>query len=255
MNPPRRQGRSAIFWILIAAGGSCALCSVLTLGLVVAGGASASDLGAVTGELPRGNTPDLFPGSPGFLPSGRGVRIPEAAIVEGRPEGLWWRWQMDSFDKARALVTLFLPDGTCATNPRPGGGFLFDVEGQRAQRGHTGLGTCELGSGTLTQHIDGFTSADSFESGTDGEGAFFKLGAARHSPLTPPTASQLVGTWKESSGYSYVFSPDGAFGSGTWRLEGYLLELHPADRPSWISTVGMTGDSFLIMNAAIYSRQ
>ncbi len=236
------------------------MCSVLTLLLLVVGGASTDALGtapgsATTSLLPRGHTPDLFPGRPGFLPSGQGVDIPAAAVVDGRPEGLWWRWQMDSFNKARALVTLFLPDGTCATNPRPGGGFLFDLEGQRAQRGRTGVGTFEVANGTITQRIDGFTSSDAFESGTDGDGAFFKVGAARYSPLTPPTADQLVGTWKESSGYRYVFGAGGAFGSGTWQLEGYLLELRPADRPSWIATVGMTGDSFLVMDGAIYSRQ
>ncbi len=52
-----------------------------------------------------------------------------------------------------------------------------------------------------------------------------------------------------------MFSAGGAFGPGTWRLEGYLLELRPADMPGWISTVGMTGDSFLIMNGAVYARQ
>jgi len=257
MSQAAKQGKSSLFWLLIAVGAGCAVCSGVTLlTLLVAGSSTDGPPMVGAGEaLPRGETPDLFPGTPGFLPSGRGVSIPDADLVDGRPEGLWWRWQMDSFDKAKAEVTLFLADGTCATHPRPGAGFLFDLEGQRAQRGNTGVGTCAVSDGTFTRQSDGFTSTDSFESGTDGDGAFFKVGQARSSPMTAPTAEQLVGTWKESSGAHYVFSAGGAFGSGTWRLEGYLLELHPSDRPGWISTVGMTGDSFLIMNGAVYSRQ
>jgi hypothetical protein len=38
-------------------------------------------------------------------------------------------------------------------------------------------------------------------------------------------------------------------------LEGHLLQLTPRDAPSWISFVGMTGDSFLIMGQTVYTRQ
>jgi hypothetical protein len=191
----------ALLCVLLAVGASCAVCSGLTLLTVLVEGVDTDSTGSTNSAdtsaleaLPRGETPQLYPGSPGFLPSGRGVGIPSAALVDERPEGLWWRWQMDSSDQAKAEVMLFLPDGTCATRPRPGGGFVFDLEGQRAQRGITGVGTCDFSGGTLTRQHDGFTATDPFESGTDGDGAFFKLGQARYSPLTPPTAEQLVGT-------------------------------------------------------------
>ncbi len=117
------------------------------------------------------------------------------------------------------------------------------------------MGTCDISAGTFTRRSDGFTSSDSFESGTDDDGPFFKVGKARYSPLTPPTSEQLVGTWQAAAGSRYVFSANGAFGPGAWRLEGYLLELRPGDMPQWISTVGMTGDSLMVMNGAVYSRQ
>ncbi len=86
------KGKSALFWILMAAGASCAVCSGLSLVVLVAAGSSGDSLQASDVQaLPRGETPDLFPGSPGFLPSGRGVQIPDAELVDGQPQGLWWR--------------------------------------------------------------------------------------------------------------------------------------------------------------------
>lgn len=265
-----------MFWIVLATAGSCAGCSLLTLGVLFLG-AFTEDVGAApavvsgSGALPTGNTPDLSPGSPGWLPSGRGVSIPDAEVVDGRPQGLWWTFKLQGDGKTwGAGLTLFLPDGTCATHPRPGGGYLFDLEGQRAQRGNTGLGTFEVVEEKITLHIDGYDSTASFESGSDGEGPFFKVGAHKYQPLTPPTAESLVGNWKSASG-KFIFRADGTFeqgnvlftegyvvaagGQGRWQLDGYLLWVRPPDAPSWITTVGMTGENFLIVGSTVYTRR
>lgn len=258
-------------------GASCAACSALTVGVMALGLVAGDDAHAAPGPratsaspLPTGNTPLLFPGMPGWLPSGRGVPIPEARVVEGRPEGLWWHWQSQSATKMNAGLVLYLPDGTRATNPRPGAGLLFDLEGQRAQRGATGLGTFEVRGGTITQTSDGFTHSDPFATGSDRDGPFFTTGAARNMPLAPPTEAGLVGTWGTPGG-KYVFRPDHTFESGLvamgggytlaagsrgrWQLDGYLISLQPDGAPGWITTIGATGDRFLVLGADIYDRK
>lgn len=249
---------------------------MMTLGLMALGLVAGDDVkssptrSASSGKLPTGNTPDLYPGSPGWLPSGRGVPIPEAQLVDGRPEGLWWHWQSVSESKMNAGIILFLPDGTRASNPRPGGGRLFDLEGQRAQRGTTGLGTFEINDGMITQHYDGYASTDAFETGSDADGAFFKTGAAKHMALAPPTEEGLVGTWATPGG-KYVFRSDGTFESGlvdinsdytlaagsrgTWKLDGYLISIQQLGGPSWITTIGATGDNFVVIGSSIYDRK
>jgi hypothetical protein len=264
------QGRSALFWILLAVGGSCALCSVSTLGLMalglVAGDVKSNTLApSGTEAMPTGNTPNLYPGSPGWLPSGRGVAIPEARVVDGKPEGLWWHWQLTSDSKMNAGLTLFLADGTCATDPRPGGGLLFDLEGQRAQPGST-LGTFEVTGGKLVQHYERFTSNDPFEETSEG----FSLGPQKHMPLSPPTQRGLVGNWSTPGG-KFIFRDDGTYESGmvaldgrytlaagaqgTWMLDGYLVRISPSGAAPWITTVGVTGADFLVMGSTIYNRK
>lgn len=221
-----------------------------------------------SGRIPTGDTPDLFPGSPGWLPSGRGVRIPPARLVEGRPQGLWWHPQARS-GRTVAMLTLFLPDGTRASSPRPGAGDLFDVEGQKRQRGATGVGTFELAGGRITQAYDGFVKTDTFRTGSDADGAWIEIGAGRHRPLAPPAAKGLVGTWSGAGG-RYVFRADGTYesghvsasseltiaagGRGTYVLDGYLLSLRPADGPGWITTIGASGAACLVIGPTLYCR-
>ncbi len=262
-----------MFWILVVAGVSCAVCSAMTLGVMGLGLIAGDDVSSSrprSGGLPTGNTPDLYPGGVGWLPSGRGVPIPEARVVDGRPEGLWWHWQTTSASKMNAGLILFLADGTRATNPRLGGGLAFDLEGQRAQRGSTGVGTFEVNDGKLVQHGDGYTSTDDFETGSDRDGDFFKTGAARHMPLAPPTEDGLIGTWGTPGG-KFVFNADGTYESGLvdvgrdytlaagsrgrWLLDGYLIQFQPNGGPSWISIIGATGDRFIVIGSSIYDRK
>lgn len=272
-------GKGTLFWVLVASAGACALCSLSTLGLLALGLVGSDDapttvttpmvVSASSGAIPTGDTPDLFPGSPGWLPSGRGVPIPEPELTDGRPQGLWWFPQMQG-TKMASMRIIFLPDGTRATHPRPGGPLLFDLEGQKAQRGQTGVGTFEVNDGVITQHYDGFTSTGELSSGEDAEGAWFNIGQMRYRPLAPPRTERLIGTWK-SAGGTYVFRDDGTFesghitdtgvwtvasgGQGTWVHDGYLLQLRPNGAPGWITTIGATGDDFLVIGTVLYKRE
>ena len=270
------MAKSATFWVLAAAGGTAGLCCLSTMGVMMLGLVSEDAPGTssapvrTASRLPTGETPDLFPGMPGWLPSGRGVPIPDAEVVDGRPEGLWWIPFTAPSGQAQALTTLFLADGTRATNPRPGGGERFDLEGQRAQRGQTGVGTFALEGSTLKQRYDGFESAGEFDSGDDTAGPWFSIGQARYRPLAPPSAERLVGQW-DSGSSRWAFHDDGTYesgsvndfgdfvvagtGRGTWALDGYLIAITPADGAGWINRVGMTGDDLLVLGQILYGRK
>jgi hypothetical protein len=205
------------------------------------------------GHLPTGETPDLYPGAPGWLPSGRGVAIPAARVVRGSPEGMWWSFQTRGA-RTSAIATIFLADGTRASNPRPGGGTLFDVEGQRKGRGTTGVGTFSVKDGKITQTYDGFTHTDAFKSGGGPDGEWIEIGASRHYPLAPVTTRDLAGTWK-AAGQTFSFGADGSLpGGGTWQLDGYLLAIRNRGAAAYITTVGRTG-KLLIIGASSFTRE
>lgn len=272
----RMAKRSTLFWVGIAAASVCGLCSLGTLGLMALGlvaagddapaASSASAAAPTTGAIPTGNTPGLFPGMPGFRPSGRGVRIPDADF-DGEPRGLWWALRMGGAE-TRCQVIAFFEDGTYADGPRPGGPYLVDVEGQRAENGTTGVGSFEVMGDTITMKHDGFSSTDPLSSGDDEDGEWFAIRQLKFRPVSVPSRDVLVGTWK-TAGSRYVFHDDGTFEmgqvsleawagqkrTGRWTLDGYLLMLEPTDGPGWITTVGSTvGERFLIVGDVLHSR-
>ncbi|HEY1088764.1 MAG TPA: hypothetical protein VGE37_13765 [Archangium sp.] len=269
-----KQGKSAVFWVIIATAGACAICSVFTFALIGLGlltaDAPTSPVAAATSKLQTGQTPHLFPGMPGWLPSGQGVSIPTAEEVDGEPRGLWWSFELNG-NTTVAAMALFLEDGTYATHPRFGGGMLFDVEGQRAQKGNTGVGTYRVEDGKISQDHDGFKSRGviiSFDS--DEGGPFMMIGSTKYWPLSAPNENDLVGTWRTAGG-KYVFRDDGTFesgqvdvngaytvavgGQGRWLLEGYLLQVSPNGAPGWITPIGATGDRFLVIGTRLYDRE
>ena len=56
--------------------------------------------------------------------------MPAARVVNGRP-GVSGVPQVQGM-KTVALRVIYLPDGTCATSPRPGAPMQFDLDGQRS---------------------------------------------------------------------------------------------------------------------------
>lgn len=272
--------RSAVFWVAIGVGGLCAVCSMGTVGLLALGvladdgassttpsGRPATTTSAATGRIPTGHTPGLFPGMPGWLPSGRGVAIPDAELDDG-PRGLWWAPQMNGANTTCRLK-VFFADGRYADGLRPGGPFLEDLEGQAAENGSTGVGSFDVSGDTITVRHDGFTSTDPYGTGEDDSGAYFSIGQLKHRPLTAPSTDQVVGHWK-GAGSDYRFGDDGTFESGqlaqgvlagaghrgTWVQEGHLLMLTPVGAPGWITTIAMTPDArFLIIGGTLLSRE
>jgi hypothetical protein len=41
-------------------------------------------------------------------------------------------------------------------------------------------------------------------------------------------------------------------GQGRWQLDGYLLQLSPNSAPSYITTIGATGTTFLVIGSLVF---
>ncbi|GMU60228.1 MAG: hypothetical protein AMXMBFR34_19910 [Myxococcaceae bacterium] len=269
---PAMAKRSALFWAAVTVGTLCGACTLGTAALMALGVVASDDEqpaspSATSSAIPTGDTPGLFPGMPGWKPSGRGTAIPEAAF-DGAPRGLWWAPRMDGAQTS-CRVILFLADGTYADGPRPGGPRLIDLEGQRAENGTTGVGTFDVSGGSITMRHDGFSSTEPLTSGDDDDGTWFAIRSLKYRPVAEVPRDTLVGTWK-TAGSRYVFHDDGTFEmgqvsleawagasrKGRWTLDGYLLMLEPFDNAGWITTVGSTvGGRFLIVGDTLHSRE
>lgn len=242
---------------------------IASIEVVGAAPAKPGDAAPKAQKLPTGDTPDLFPGSPGWLPSGRGIAIPTSRLVDGKPEGIWWRLAPQN---TRMVVrdVIYLPDGTRASDPRPGGPDLFDLEGQKQQKGSTGVGTWKIVGDRMVETYDGFTNEGAYTHGSDADGPFFKIGAAIYRPLAVPTREGLIGAWTTPGG-KWVFKADGTYesghitdtgdftvaagGRGTWELEGRLIAIRPEGAPMWINQIGAWNDRNLMFGTVLYQKQ
>ncbi len=204
--------------------------------------------------IPTGPASNLYPGMPGWLPSGVGLPVPAPALVDGKPVGLWWR---PAATPGFAEVRIYLPSGIRASNPRLGGPRLYDSEGQRRQPGATGVGTFEIGGGQIVERYDGFENRYPYTVNKDG----FQIGAARFSPVEAVTANSLVGAWLGQS-ENFEFGPDGIVtygvdsvnGRGRYNFDGYLLHIQPERGPGWVQFIGHTG-VFLIRGTSVLQRR
>lgn len=194
-----------------------------TPGPVSAAGSAA----APTGRIPTGVTPNLYPGMPGWLPSSSGVPLPDPAMVDGKPVGLWWR---AAGALGTADVRVYLPHGVRASNPRLGGPRLYDLEGQRRQPGAKGVGTFDIGGGQIVERYDGFENRYGYAATRDS----FQVGGATFRPLLPVTGRSIVGSWRGPR-LNFDFREDGTVVYGTdvipkrgrYELDGYLLQILP----------------------------
>lgn len=264
VNQPVDKKRGPLFATLAIGGIAASCCCLSTVGLAFLDEeVTTVSRATASGEIPTGDTPTLFPGSPGWLPSGKGSVFPDASVSAGSPQGLWWYPQVQQVGMV-ANVELYLPDGTYVMRPRPGGPYLFDLDGHRASG--TTIGTFTREGDTITRAYERFSYTDPFTNGDDDEGPWFDVGAARRRPLAPVAAKQLVGVWK-SAGANYEFKDDGtmtiginnqvAVGQqvGTWKLDGYLIQLAPSTAPSWIAFIGSTGKGrYLVIGNRLYSK-
>lgn len=213
-------------------------------------------------RIPTGNTPLLFPGMPDWLPSGNGVPIPDPGFVRGLPVGLWWVADAEGVGNIKADLHIFLEGGIRASSPRLGGPRLYDLEGQKQQRGVTGVGSYTIENGQMLQRSDSFRYGGPYSTGSDSAGTFFKVGGSVYRPLTTATAQSIVGHWK---GYqleisfradgTYVYGPPAAStgSAGTYVLDGYLIQKAAHSGPAIIDRVGMSGD-LLILGRYVLSR-
>jgi len=223
--------------------------------------------GGPPGGTPTGETPDLYPGIPGWLPSGRGVPIPPARLVDNKPQGLWWTSSYGSGTRATTFV--FLPDGIHASNPRYGGGTLVDIEGQKQQPGANGVGPFSISGNKITREYDGHRSTDPYSASSDQWSPFFKIGTAVYRPVSLPTKQTLNAAWTVA-GNKYVFRPNDTFelgqvvsgggwaaGSrqtGTYSVDGYLVVTRPQSGPITITPIGFVGPDLILINGLLYRR-
>jgi len=216
---------------------------------------------------PTGETPELYPGMPGWLPSGRGVPIPAARLVDNKPQGLWWTTSYGS--GTRAVTFVFLPDGIHASNPRYGGGTLVDIEGQKRQPGANGVGSFSISGKTITREYDGHRNTESYSTTADNWSEIFKIGAAVFRPITAPTKQTLAGTWTVA-GTKYVFRPGdtyemgqvvsgggwaaGSRVTGAYSVDGHLVVLRPQGAPITITPIAFVGRDLILINGLLYRR-
>jgi hypothetical protein len=215
---------------------------------------------AAAADIPTGNTPQLFPGMPGWLPSGTGLPVPQPGFSQGMPVGLWWKAEADGRGFLKAAVHVFLAPGIRASHPRMGGPFLFDQEGQKRQGGSTGVGTYRIENGQFVQRYDGFENKGAYSTGSDSTGPYFKSGAAVYRPFGAATAQSIAGHWRGSQSEitfradgTYLYGPaaSGNARSGKYRLSGYLIQTIPDQGPAVIDRAGMSGDMFIIGSSSL----
>lgn len=220
-------------------------------------------------KIRTGDTPGLYLGSPGWLPSGRGTEIPKAHLVDGKPTGMWMNAGFELNSKSAIFATIYLPDGTMVRFPRFGGGNLIDIEGERANPNDAkSVGTWSVGNGTMTTHISGGNSTFKYSTGKDDEGEFFLYGGAKYRPCIPVTADYLVGKWHIPGAGEYEFAKDGTVkysfsfqpengpdrrSTGTWVLDGYLFAV---DQPNLyiVNSIYRFGTDSIVIGEHIYSR-
>ena len=212
-----------------------------------------------------GNTPDIYPGMPGWLPSGNGRMIPTAKLVDGKPNGMWFEGSMYlkslTLAQSKISTTIFFADGTMIEHPRFGSGGLVDIEGQKAKPGNAKLvGTWTISGGKMTYEIRGFHHIDSYVTGKDTSGVYFEINRTRYLPCEPVSEAFLQGTWTMPSSASRTFGPNcglkisGSNASATYALDGYLLAIDNGSQYIVDSIFKLTNDA-IVIGASVYHRQ
>lgn len=211
---------------------------------------------AAPSSIPTGNTPQLFPGMPGWLPSGVGVPVPDPAFAQGAPVGLWWSGEVDERGMLKPVVHMYVSGGIRASSPRMGGPRLYDLEGQKRQAGTTGVISFAIENGMMIERTGFGTFRAAFSTGNDAGGPFFKHGAAVYRPLRAPTAASVVGHWRGSNS-EITFAADGTYrygagASGRYKVDGYLIQMIPNNGAAWIDRVGMGGDMLVLGSMGLF---
>lgn len=238
--------------------------------LRVAGAAAPPPSTAVpsVGRIPTGDTPDLFPGMIGWLPSGRGTPIPAPVLASGGPVGIWYSLSATG----RVTARLFLANGTVADFIRFGSGNTVDLDGHRRTT-PTSVGTWTIAGGKLSIAMDGKRWSDAYTTGKDSFGAWFEAGGERFRPALPLSAKQSIGIWRNGS-TQFAFAPGGkyAFGQavsgsangvdfvegsqvvGTYVLDGYLIATRDNLGRLTVQAAFVATDDLIMINDFPYKR-
>lgn len=218
----------------------------------------------VRARIRTGNTPDLYSGMPGWLPSGKGQIIPAAKLVDGKPIGMWFEGSMDSTSltqvQLKLTTTIFLADGTMIRYPRFGSGGRVDISGQQLKPGDAkNVGTWSVSGGKMNYDVGGFRYADTFTTGKDSGGVYFKLNEKRFQPCEPVTEAFLSGRWTKSGSEARTFGRNGALridGSAdplAYALDGYLIAIDDGNNYIVDSIFKLTNDA-IVIGSSVYNR-
>lgn len=219
-----------------------------------------------------GATPGQYPGSPGWLPSGKGVPFPAPSVVDGHPVGMWWTQSLDLKNRTVAYATIFFPDGTLARFYRPGGPQTADLDGQRAEPGENNVGSWHVSDGQITLNVSGRSETKklTFKDGPDG--TTMSIGGAAYHKALPLTQKLLIGTWQVPGSSEYTFKADGTYqfansigdgvsyaagstSTGKWTLDGYLLALEPNNGPYMVHKVFRFADNCIVFENTLHFRK
>jgi hypothetical protein len=220
---------------------------------------------AAKGVIRTGNTPDLYPGMPGWLPSGNGRAIPAAKLVNGEPVGMWYEGSVQpkstTTTEYNLSKTIFFADGTMVRYPRFGGGMKADIEGQKAKAANAkNVGTWSISDGKMTFDVGGFHHVEKFTTGKDSAGVYFQLGSERYQPCEAVTDAFLQGSWKMASSQPRTFGANGSLtigGSsvqGKYALDGYLLAIDNGSQYIVDAIFKLTQDA-IVIGGSVYHRQ
>jgi hypothetical protein len=210
-----------------------------------------------------------------FRPSGHGTEIPVAALVDGEPLGMWWhvhRSTLPGVASGSIYPTVFLPDGTAAQFPVPGGPRTIDLEKMRAGRSRPYLGRWSASGEVLTTVYGDSRRSGRMDVRRGERGPTFLWDHDEYNPCLPPGREFLIGTWQLGAKGAFTFHPDGTVTTvpqmidaqwthghdepltGRWFVDGYLLALRFPKDGDRVFQVFKASSGGLVVNLELYER-
>jgi hypothetical protein len=250
-----------------------------------AGGASAGDGAASPEPSSAAGAGSGIPYGPStaavldhaFRPSGKGVPMPPPAIEDGKPVGLWWNVHIATLGMGPSgaiYPSLFLPDGTFVLFYRPGGPFLADLDGMRAENDAVHIGRYSVSGKELTVEYGTLRRSGPLRIERTPEGPYFVWDNKEYQPVTPLSRSDLVGTFAQGAIDPITFRADGTLVTtpagidaqwshndlkerleGRWYLDGYLLALRFKDPKDDRVYTAFKASNGIVLHMGLHTRQ
>lgn len=207
-----------------------------------------------TSKIPTGDTPQLSMGQPGWLPSGRGEKLPDPTISDDKPIGLWWISSKAKSGKSVYMPVAFTPSGIWTMGVILGGPDLIDIEAQKKDEDLKGyISPFSIKGDKMAVHFEGSNTEESYKHGRDSQGLFLEIDSERFRPLYRLTDQSIAGTWGDETGGEITYNLDGTgrikrpntseddVRQFTWTLEGYLVSMNVKGETSEFRLIQLIG--------------